>query len=74
MRVCRRAGSGMADRIPAKGEGAAHELPMPSDRFVATHLVLGPAERMFDLFVTLLDPHPQSVESAHLFQASWKEW
>src|SRR5438093_13315387 len=64
----------MADMIPAKGEGAADELPMPSDGLVAAHLVLGPPQSMFDLFVALLVPHAQSVESDHLFQTGWREW
>src|SRR5262249_5947570 len=42
------AGSGMADMIPAKGEGAAYQLPMPPDCGVAAHLILGPSERMLD--------------------------
>src|SRR5689334_337396 len=58
LRFCRHAGSGMADMVPAKREGTAYELPMPSNCFVAAHLVLGPAQRMFDLFVARLDPHP----------------
>jgi len=59
--------------IPAKGEGAADELPMPSDGLIAAHLVLGPPQSMFDLFVALLDPHAQSVESDPLFQTGWRE-
>src|SRR5207247_9955896 len=64
--LVRRTGRGMAGMIPAKGEGAAHELPMPSDGFVATHLVLGPTQGMFDVFVAPLHPHAQSVQSDHL--------
>src|SRR5438034_10944692 len=63
----------MADMIPAKGEGAAHQLPMPPDRLIAAHLVLGPAKRMLHVFVTLLDPHAHPVEPDHLFQAGWRE-
>jgi hypothetical protein len=65
--------------IPAKGERAPDELPVPPDRFVTPHLVLGPAQGMFDLLVTLLDPHPQPVQSDHLFQTGsseegWRRW
>ena len=59
--------------IPAKGEGAAHELPMPSDGFVASHLILRPPQGMLDVFVALLDPHAQARQPDHLFQAGWKE-
>src|SRR5258706_3312572 len=72
--LVRRAGRGVARMIPAEGEGAAHELPMPPDGLVAAHLVLRPAERMFDVFVALLDPGAQPVEPDHLFQTGWREW
>lgn len=29
---------------------------------------------MFDVFITLLDPGAQPVESDDLFQAGWREW
>ncbi len=59
--------------IPAKRERTADELPVPPDGLVASHLVLGPAECMFDMFVALLDPHAQPVQPDHLFQAGWRE-
>lgn len=37
--------------IPAKGEGAADQLPMPSDGLVTSHLLLRPAQGMFDVDV-----------------------
>src|SRR5260370_36180956 len=64
----------MADMIPAKGEGATDQLPMSPDGLVTAHLVLRPAERVFDLFVALLDPGAQPVEPADLFQTGWREW
>ena len=60
--------------IPAKGEGAAHQLPMPSDRLIAAYLILRPAQGMFDLFVALLNPRTQPVEPHELFHAGWWEW
>jgi hypothetical protein len=48
----------MTDMIPTKGEGAADELPMPSDGLIAAYLILRPAERLFDVFVALFHPHP----------------
>src|SRR5260370_31205339 len=64
----------MADMIPAKGERATDRLPMSADGLVTAHLVLRPAERVFDLFVALLDPGAQPVEPADLFQTGWREW
>ncbi len=46
----------MTDVIPAKGEGAAHQLPVASDGLITAHLILRPAQDMFDVFVALLDP------------------
>src|SRR6266516_871046 len=46
----------VAGMIPTEREGAAHQLPMPSDRLVTPDLVLGPAQGVVDLLVTLLDP------------------
>jgi hypothetical protein len=60
--------------IPAEGEGATDQLPMAPDGLVAAHLVLRPAERMFDVFVALLDPGAQPVGPDHLFQTGWREW
>src|SRR5258708_18385059 len=59
--------------IPAKRERTPDSLPVPPDGLVASHLVLGPPQGMFDLFVALLNPHAQPVHPDHLFQASWRE-
>src|SRR5260370_10294482 len=58
---------------PAKREGPPDELPVPPDGLVASHLVMGPPQVMFDLFVTLLNPDAEAVHPDHLFQASWRE-
>src|SRR6266702_6698358 len=61
--------------IPAKGKGTPNYLQMPSDSLVASHLVLGPAQSVFDVFVALLHPPAQSVQPDHLFQTGWrKRW
>src|SRR5262249_9211062 len=73
-RFSRHAGCGMADMIPAEGKSATDQLPMPPDGLVTAHLVLRPAQRMFDVFVALLDPGAQPVEPDHLFRAGWREW
>src|SRR6266567_7703177 len=69
--VCR-TGSGMAGMIPTKGESAAHQLPMPSDGFVTADLVLGPAERMFDVDVGSVPP-TYVVHKAGVSLPGWLE-
>src|SRR5258708_8720979 len=65
--LLRRAGRGVRGMIPTEREGAAHQLPLPPDGLVASHLVLGPAEDVFDLFVALLPPHPHPPQTHPLF-------
>src|SRR5206468_9753275 len=65
--------------ISTKREGAADQLEVASDGLITSHLILGPAQCMFDLLVTLLHPHAQPVESDHLFQLrrgerGWGGW
>src|SRR5258708_33436465 len=67
--LLRRAGRGVRGMVPTEREGAAHQLPVPPDGLVASPLVLGPAEGVFDVFVALLHPHAQPVQTDHLFQA-----
>ena len=62
-----RVGSGVRGMIPTKGEGTPDESPVPPDGLVTSHLVLGPAQCMFDVFVALLHPHAQPVQPDHLF-------
>src|SRR5437764_8816663 len=54
--------TGTAVVIPAEGEGAAHQVPMPTDGTVASHLVVAPAQRSLRLLVALLHPVPQPVQ------------
>src|SRR6266704_1081334 len=65
--------SARADMIPAKGESTTDQLPMSSDGLVTSHLILRPAQRMFDVFVALLDPDAQTIQSDHLFQIGWRK-
>jgi hypothetical protein len=55
--------------VPAKGEGTAHQLPMPPDSLIISDLILGPSQSMFDLFVTLFNPHSQPIQPDHFSQA-----
>src|SRR5215469_8547505 len=48
------------------GKGAANELPMPPHRLVTPDLIVRPAQGMFHLLGTLLDPHAQPVEADDL--------
>src|SRR5713226_8993443 len=59
--------------IPAKGERTPDQLPVPPDGLVASYLILGPAECVFDLLVALLHPHAQPVQADHLCQVGWRE-
>ena len=54
----RRTSLWMRGMIPAKGERTPDQLPMPANGLVASHLVLRPAQGMFDVFVALFHPHP----------------
>src|SRR5215831_14185718 len=57
-RLCgglRGASNRMAGMIPAEREGAAHQLPMPPDGRIASHLILRPAQSVLDVFVVLFD-------------------
>ena len=40
---------------------------------IASHLILRPAQSMFDLFVPLLDPHTQSIQAYHSRQVSCRQ-
>src|SRR6516164_3022807 len=62
---------GAAVMVPTEGEGAADEDPMPPDGKIRAHLVLAPAERALGLLITLLDPHPEAIQSRHLGQIRW---
>ena len=53
---------------PAKGEGTAHQQPMPPDCLVATYHEVGPAEFILHLLVALLDPVPQPVQAHHFLK------
>ena len=46
---------------PAKGEGAADELPVALNRDITPDLEIRPAQLPFDLLVALLDPQAQAV-------------
>src|SRR5712692_10904872 len=56
--LVRSAVSTMTGMIPADGESATHQLPMPPHRPVAPDLILRPAQGVLDLFIALFDPHP----------------
>src|SRR5436309_10566338 len=60
-RLVRHAGRRVRGMIPAKGERTPDQLPVTPDSLVASHLVLGPAQGVFDVFVALLHPHAQPV-------------
>jgi len=62
-------------RLPAKRESTADQLPVASDRTIAAHHEVRPAQFLLDLFVALLDPVPQSVQPHDLRQAAgaWDE-
>ena len=60
--------------IPAKGKGTTHQLPMASHGLVTPDLILRPPQRVFHLFVTLLDPHAQPVETHDLLYARDSEF
>src|SRR6266516_282540 len=59
--------------IPTKRESATDQLPVPPDGVIISHLILGPAQSVFDLLVALLDPLAQPIEPDHFFQAGWRE-
>jgi len=58
----------MAVVVPAKGESTTHQLPMPPDSSIASYLILGPPQSVFDLFVALFNPHSQPIQPDHFSQ------
>jgi len=48
--------------VPAEGECAVDQGLMAADPQVRAGLEVGPAEFVFDLFVALLDPVPQTID------------
>ncbi len=53
---------GIVGSPPTEGKGAADQLPVAPDGKIGPHLVLGPAQGLFDLFVALFDPDTQAIE------------
>src|SRR5512135_753774 len=66
-------GGAVGGVIPTKRESATDQLPVPPDGLVASHLILGPAQSVFDLLVALLDPLAQPIGPDHFLQAGWRE-
>lgn len=56
--------------VPAEGEGAVDQGVVVADGAVGADLEVCPAEFVLDLFVALLDPRPQAVETDDLGEGS----
>src|SRR5438309_5716467 len=64
---------GLALVVPAEGEGAADQGPVPPDGSIGAHLVVAPAQCPLCLLVALLHPVPQAVQADDLGHVSRRQ-